>query len=151
MGKTEQNTDGAEALLRKMLKENGFQPKSPDVKIAWETFKAMCDVKFECEEDELLFETGVYDFSGKDMFFLSVVRQFTIIEEDGEYDYVEQLHMDFLYEPVPELAEFSETIWTYDFEDDFGGFFEAVEKSQVFCAVRESFIPVEFELYFDEV
>lgn len=150
MGKTEQNTDGAEALLRKMLKENGFQPKSPDVKIAWETFKAMCDVKFECEEDELLFETGVYDFSGKDMFFLSVVRQFTIIEEDGEYDYVEQLHMDFAYEPEKELKELVKTIWTYEYDGDFGRFFEEVEKCQAFCVPRDGYLPVEFELYFDE-
>lgn len=146
-----QKTEGAEALLRGMLKEQSFLPKAPDVRVAWDTFKEMSGIGFDCSEDELLFEAGVYDYSGKEMFCLSIVRQFTIIEDDGEYDYIKQLHMDFLYEPEAALRELSETIWTYDFDDDYGQFFEAVEKCPVFCTVQEGYSAVEFELYFDEI
>ena len=154
MGKVvekKRKTESAEAFLRGMLKERGFLPKEPDVLVAWETFKAMCDVSFDCSEDELLFEAGIYDYSGKEMFCLSIVRQFTIIEEEGEYDYIEQLHMDFLYEPEEMLRDLSETIWTYDFDDDFGKFFDAVERCPAFGAVRNGASAVEFEMYFDEI
>lgn len=143
-------TEEAEPVLRKLLKTNGFDPKKPSVKIGWETFKEMSKYLFDCSEDDLLFETGVYDFSDEELFYFSLIRQFTI-DVDGEYDYMEQLHMEFTYRPEAELKALTETIWTYDFDDNFERFLEAVEQSEAFQIPQKKFEPVGFDLYYDEV
>ena len=143
-------TEEAENIFRKMLKEAGFQYKEPNVKLAWGVFKEMCLVEFECAGDDLLFETGTYNFEGQEEFLLSFVRQFTI-EVDGEYDYMEQLHLDFGYKPEAELGSLKKILWTYDFDGDFSKFFQAVEQSPAFLIPQEKFVPEECELFIDEV
>lgn len=143
-------TEEAEVILKALLKEAGFHDEAPDLVTAWETFKKMCEYEFDCAEDELLFETGVYDFTGKELYYLYIVRQFTI-EVEGEYDYLEQLRMEFSYEPEGELKEMEEIISTFEFDDDFGEFIKAVEKSPAFLLPEEKYAPVGFELFTEEI
>lgn len=148
--KKKYETEEAEKMFRGLLKDAGFIEAAPDVKTAWETFKKMCEYEFDCGGDELLFEAGVYDFIGKDLLYLAIVRQFTI-EVEGEYDYMVELRMEFSYEPVGELRELEETIHTYEFDDDFEQFFVAVEKSPAFLLPQAKSTPVGFELILDEI
>ena len=53
----------------------------------------MCNIPI--EEDMILFETGTYSFTGKPMFYFSLVRQFP----DDEEEYY-QIHVDVLYSPI---------------------------------------------------
>lgn len=143
-------TEEAEKMLRDLLKDAGFKEAVPNVKTAWEAFKKMCEYEFDCGGDDLLFEAGVYDFIGKELLYLAIVRQFTI-EVEEEYDYMVELRMEFSYEPKGALRELEETISTYEFDDDFQRFFEAVEKSPAFLLPQENDTPVGFELILDEI
>lgn len=144
-------TQDAEQVLKKLLKENGFSFKEPKLMTLFDVFKEMSRVVFDCSEDELLFEAGCFDYDGEERFCLSLVRQFTIIEDEGEFDYIEQLNIDILYDVNEKVKELSETIWSYEFEDDFEQFFGAVEKSAAFGLALEVLKPVEVDLYMDEV
>ena len=53
----------------------------------------MCNIP--TEEDIILFETETYSFTGKPMFYFSLVRQFP----DDEEEYY-QIHVDVLYSPI---------------------------------------------------
>lgn len=143
-------TEEAKGIFRALLKAADFQESTPNLKTAWETFKSMCEYEFDCGGEDLLFEAGVYNFTGKDLFYLYIVRQFTLEVED-EYDYIEQLRMEFSYEPVGELKTLEERIWTYEFDDDFKAFMEAVEKSPAFLLAQKDAAPVGFELFLEEV
>ena len=56
-------------------------------------FEQMCNIP--TEEDIILFETETYSFTGKPMFYFSLVRQFP----DDEEEYY-QIHVDVLYSPI---------------------------------------------------
>lgn len=135
---------------RASLKEAGFNPKEPELKTAWEVFKKLSCLRFDCSDDSLLFETGVYDFTGEEQFYLSMVRQFTI-EVDGEYDYMEQIHLEFSYRTDEKLAGLKETFWTYDFDDDVSAFIAAVEESPAFKIPLKEYHALAVDIYQDEI
>ncbi|WP_079414266.1 hypothetical protein [Paenibacillus ferrarius] len=87
----------SEQKLKEMLDDNRL-----DVMNVWNTFKSFANQNVECAESALLFECGIYSFTGEERFHFSFVRQF-VVEEDGEYSHMEQLHCEFLYEPVEML------------------------------------------------
>lgn len=136
--------------LRASLKEAGFNPKEPDLKTAWEVFKKFNRLRFDCSDDSLLFEAGVYDVTGEEQFYLSMVRQFTI-EVDGEYDYMEQIHLDLIYPADDRLGSLNETLWTYDFDDDIPAFIAAVEESPAFNIALEEYHALASDIYQDEI
>ncbi|WP_449376291.1 hypothetical protein [Bacillus safensis] len=68
----------AESYLKDSISED-----NDDIKKVWETFKAFSKETVEGEEDkEILFQCGVYDFTGEELFHFDFVRQFTVYEED---------------------------------------------------------------------
>lgn len=142
-------TEKAEEYFKELLKKSGFDEKKPNLLTGWEVFKRMSVQTFDCFEDSLLFESGVYDFTGEALYYVSLVRQFTI-DVDGEYDYMEQLHLEFTYQQEERLLEQKTIIQTYDFDDDFQMFFEAVEKAEAFL-IPQGMTPVGVEIYMDEV
>ena len=96
----------AESYLKNKIGEG-----ANDIKKVWETFKAFCTEPVEGEEDkEILFQCGVYDFTGEELFHLDFVRQFTIYEED-EYSRMEQLHCEFLFKQIDELRKLETGEW----------------------------------------
>lgn len=147
--KTKIKTDKAEELLRKTLKECGFDENRPDMNRGWEAFKDIGAQAFDCAGEGLLFETGIYDFTGEELYYIFLIREF-ILEVDGEFDYMEQLHLEFAYQPTERLRELDERIHSFEFDDDFDRFFEAVEQSPAFLAVKDM-TPVDVDIYFDEV
>lgn len=142
-------TEQSEVLLKKRLKENGFDWKNPDLRTGWETFKQICSQKFDCADEGLMFETGVYDFTGEELYYLFLMREFTQ-EVEGEFDYMEQLHLEFSYPSDEQLQEQEERIHSSEFDEEFEKFFEAVEQSSIFRNLQGK-KPIGAEVYFDEV
>lgn len=112
----------AESYLKGSIGE-----KTDEINKVWETFKAFSKETVEGEEDkEILFQCGVYDFTGEELFHLDFVRQFTIYEED-DYSHMEQLHCEFLFKPTSELKKLKVVEeWSMDY-DDIDHFFNHVE------------------------
>lgn len=102
-------------------------------------FEEMCSIPV--KNDMILFETGTYSFTGEQMFYFSLVRQFPNDEE--EYY---QIRVDVLYVPSVENSYFQQSIWNEDID---GNIFNYVKESQefVFCKDKEIF---KVEIYLDE-
>ena len=106
-----------------------------------DAFAAMCKLPVG-EPDDLLFETGTFDFTGKKLFYFSLVRQFRFQDED---EFV-QLHLDVRYAPSPATKRLSCTEWSSLTERDF---FDLVRSSAAYRAVKE--MPVaQVEIYIEE-
>ncbi len=120
-----------------------------DIKKVWETFKNFCQVPVEGEEDqEILIQCGVYDFTGEELFHFDFVRQFTVYDED-DYAHMEQLHCEFYYKPTVELRNIEIEEWSMDYED-IDDFFNHIENLQEF-KIPLNLKPIKLEIYQEEV
>lgn len=81
-----------------------------------DAFAAMCRLPVG-DPDDLLFETGTYNFTGKKQFYFSLVRQFQYKSGD---EYI-QLRLDVCYAPSPATARICDTEWASLTEGDFFG------------------------------
>ncbi|WNS75694.1 hypothetical protein RRV45_01190 [Bacillus sp. DTU_2020_1000418_1_SI_GHA_SEK_038] len=134
----------AESYLKNMIGED-----TDDIKRVWETFKVFCKKPVVGEEDiEILFQCGVYNFTGEELFLFDFVRQFTVYEED-EYSRMEQLHCKFLFKPTDELSKLETGEWSmdYDYIDDF---FNHIENLQEF-KIPLNLKPIKSEIFQEEV
>lgn len=100
-----------------------------------DTFEKMCAIPLDTditdeEDDIVLFETGVFDFTGKPQFIFSLVRQYP--DGDGEYF---QLHMDVFFTPDEKNSHISCTEWSDCIDGDF---FEFVKNSEAYIAVKDA-------------
>ena len=75
-------------------------------------FEDMC--KTSTEEDLLLNEYGVYDFTGEELFYYDLVRQ----HPDGEGEYY-QLRVSLMFSPDEENRYLEDTLWSDDTNDNF--------------------------------
>ena len=82
-------------------------------------FEEMC--KTPIEQDLLLNEYGVYDFTGEDLFYYDLVRQYP----DGEDEYY-QLRVSVVFSPDEENRGLEDTLWSDDTDDNF---FDYIRKS----------------------
>lgn len=82
-------------------------------------FDEMC--KTPIEEDLLLNEYGVYNFTGEDLFYYDLVRQFP----DGEGEYY-QLRVSIMFIPDEENRSLQATLWSNDTDENF---FEYIRRS----------------------
>ena len=96
--------------LLEYLKNNISINKSLDEII--NTFEEMC--KTPIEEDLLLSEYGVYDFTGEDLFYYDLVRQYP----DGEDEYY-QLRVSIMFSPDKENHHLKDTLWSDDTTENF--------------------------------
>jgi hypothetical protein len=120
-----------------------------DIKKVWETFKDFCKEPVEGEEDkEILFQCGVYDFTGEELFHFDFVRQFTVYEED-EYSHMEQLHCEFLFKPTVELRKLEVSEWSMDY-GDIDDFLNHIENLQEF-KIPLNLKSIKSEIYQEEV
>ena len=94
-----------------------------------DAFVAMCRLSVG-DPDDLLFETGTYNFTGKKLFYFSLVRQFQYKRGD---EYI-QLHLDICYTPSPAIARICDTEWGSLLEGDF---FDMVRSSTAYAKVKD--------------
>ncbi|MGG4155843.1 hypothetical protein [Bacillus muralis] len=134
----------AESYLKNKIGNN-----TDDIKEVWEIFKAFCIERVEGEDDqEILFQCGISDFSGDELLYFDFVRQFTVYEED-EYSRMEQLHCEFSFKPTDELRKVVVSKWSMDFDhlSDFFTHLETLQEFQVPLNLKQ----VKIEIYQEEV
>ena len=93
------------------------------------------------DDDILLFETGVYDFTGEDLFYFSITRQFP----DGSDEYY-QLHFDVMYRVTPENKNLSSCSWS---DEIHGGFLRLYQKHEGLSGNKEQGI-LNIDVYMDQ-
>jgi len=136
--------------LKQMMAEVGLDSTQLEPQQAWEVFKRFAARPVECASDGLLFQCGVYDFTGKPMFHFDFVRQFTI-EKRGDCDHIEQLHIEFLFEPTQQVRDMRFNKWSFDFQS-LDEFFRFIEAHQEFRATIESAVrPAHVKLYQERI
>lgn len=116
------------------MNEIEFSLNNPTPSLAWKGYKRFSRKEVICADDGFLFQIGCYNFTGEQLFYLDFVRQFTIENKQGEYDHMEQLHIEFTRQPTPELEELENNLWAYDFDSP-SAFFSAVENMKEFQVV----------------
>ena len=92
-------------------------------------FQDMCTVSVG-EPDDLLFETGTYDFTGEKLFYFTLARQFQFMD-DNEYV---QLRMNVLFLPTAATRHLYSVKWGNQTKGDFWG---KVQRSRAYKAVRD--------------
>ena len=82
-------------------------------------FEEMC--KTSIDDDLLLLEYGIYDFTGVELFYYDLVRQYP----DGKGEYV-QLRVRLMFSPDEENRCLEDTLWSDDTDENF---FDYIRKS----------------------
>ncbi len=103
-------------------------------------FQKICETPI--DDDSILFETGVFDFSGnEEHFYFSLVWQFP--NGDDEYRHI---HVDVLYAPTKENRKFQESQWSDCMEENI---FDYIRKSPayLYCLNNEY---INIEIFADE-
>ena len=144
----------AAAVLTDILAEVSGPAASSDAVAAWDAFKRFATLPVTPEPPErleerggdmLLCEFGVYNWPWssltREVFLVDLVRQFSILGVDGEYDSMEHVHCSIAFDPKPELRRLaSNTIWSDP--DRRREWFADVEQSDAFVALRTA-LPLE--------
>ena len=88
-------------------------------------FREVCEPNFVEYDDIYLFETGVYNFSGDDLFYFSLVLQY---QNPGDDEYM-QIHFNITYLLIKELQLMENNIvWSEDVDD----FWSTIKTSNAF-------------------
>lgn len=129
----------SENILEMILEQKDFSKDKPDAEKAVSAFMEFSKYKFDCEMDEMLWETGTFDFTGTRLYYFSLVRQFQLEEEDEFW----QLHLVLMYEEEPKISTPNECLWESE-----GDFFEKIMNSEAYRSLigREC----KCNIYFDE-
>lgn len=102
------------------------------------------DVVIDEDGDMLLYEWGVYGFTGPESFQFDITRQFIVTGEDEPY----QLHLTLHFAPTDALRQFKNgNEWCHS-PDGLPAFRQFVESSAPFGALADA-KPSRVELYFD--
>ena len=92
------------------------------------------DVAIDEDGDMLLYEWGVYGFTGPESFQLGITRQFIVTGEDEPY----QLHLTLHFAPTDALRQLkSDSEWCHS-PDELPAFRQSVESSAPFRAVADA-------------
>ncbi|WP_108671826.1 hypothetical protein [Peribacillus acanthi] len=131
----------AESYLKNKISKN-----MTDIMKVWEVFKAFGKEQVEGEDEiALLFQCGVYDFTGEEQFYFDLVRHFTIYEGE-EYSHMEQLHCEFVFEPTEELHKLETSLMYFDYEGDVEDFYSEVESLEEF-RIPLRYRPLRLDVY----
>jgi hypothetical protein len=122
--------------LKTLLLEHGITSHS-DGSRAWDAFKRFGRAQFGRDDVGLLFQVGVFTFSGAPEFYFDPVCQFETRDEDGEHDHFEQTHCELSCPVSDELRSVRRELWSFDFSSA-DAFYQAVEALPEFqVAVRQ--------------
>ena len=133
----ESPADNPAVLLGRRLADS-LREKIPDTATLPEIltyFEEMCRIPVEnaeIDDDLLLYETGVFGFSGSDEIHFSRTRQFP----DGEGEYV-QVRLDARYPDREGSVQLQDTLWS-DWLDDKESFFDYIRRSAAYTALSDT-------------
>jgi hypothetical protein len=132
-------------VLHDLLRARGLDPmRPPSVGETWEVFKEFIEIQFETEgpdSDGVIFQTGTFNFHGQDEFYLDFLRQFQVVDQDGDHDHYEQLHCEFRFPATEATRLFGKfNIWWFsgDEAQPWGEFVGLVERRPEFIAFRST-------------
>jgi hypothetical protein len=141
----------AASTLSGILAELRSQRSVAPALVVWEAFKRFAALpvapqapeSLDEQGDLLLFEWGLHDEPSSDepqqAFFVDLVRQFSILAEDGEYEQMEQVHCRMWFARSPALRRLgSGTIWS---DGDQRRWIAKVERSGCFAALQAASPP----------
>ncbi len=132
----------AEKHLKKMIGD-----ETNDLLNIWQKFKSFAQEVVEGEEEKaILFQCGTYNFTGEKLFYYDFVRQFAD-EEDG---HIQQLHCEFVFEPIKELKILKATKWYFDTDGEIEEFFNKIENLKQF-KIPLNHTSLKFNVYQEEV
>ncbi len=119
-----------------LLRQHGVSNSSASGLAAWTAFKEYGREVFGPESVGLLFQVGVYTFTGAPLFYFDPLCQFEFTDKDGEHDHFEQLHCELTCPASDSLKSVKTSLWSFDYPaaDDF---FAAVEALPEFQAAIE--------------
>lgn len=96
------------------------------------------------DTDGLLFQYGVYNFTGRPMFTLDLLRQFELRDHRGEYEAYRQAGYELLFVPTDRLTDLGEwESWWFDrpdIEDDLESWFAGVRANNVWTIARSEVV-----------
>ena len=113
-----------ETALLTFLKERISETNTLDEII--DAFEEMCQTPI--EDDLLMLEYGVFDWTGEDLFYFELVRQYP--DGDGEYY---QLRVSLALAPDHECRELEEVLWSDDTDENF---FAYIRKSSGYAYAK---------------
>lgn len=142
-------TEQAQHILERILKEISGGGKAITLGQALEAFRKFSETAFDCAEDLLLWETGLFDLGEGPRFLCALVRQFSI-EADGEYDHMEQLHLELYFDAAQLPPDAAMILWSSDCGDSFPAFLAAVEQTPPYRLLASA-PSLACEIYFEEL
>jgi hypothetical protein len=150
-------SDEAEGRLRALIAASGVdleRPTTADVARTWDAVRAASaerpdDIDQSEDGDDLLAEYGVFAFTGPETYHLGIARQFSFLDEDGEWSHFAQLQCTFHFAPTAELKALDRwSLWASDAED----FFADALAAPGFRVVEEQgLVPLRLEIHYEEV
>ena len=105
--------------LVEFLKANIKEGMSIDEII--DIFKQMCEIPTDDEDECILFETGAYDFTGENIFYFNLIRQYE--SKDDEYY---QVFVKLCFAPDSFNTKLYDEIWSDSIDEDI---YSAIKKS----------------------
>lgn len=135
--RVESSVNNPAVLLGRRLADS-LREKIPDTATLLEIltyFEEICRIPIEnveIEDNLLLYETGVFGFSGTDEIHFSLTRQFS----DGEGEYV-QVRLDARYPDREDSIQLQDTLWS-DWVDDKKSFFDYIRRSAAYTALADT-------------
>ena len=81
------------------------------------------------EGESILFEAGTYNFTGENLFYFNLVKQYP--NDDEEYI---QEHTDILFAPDAENRDLKECVWNFDIEGDI---FSYIKNSKAYAYAKQ--------------
>ncbi|PLT27561.1 hypothetical protein [Peribacillus deserti] len=119
--------------------------RTNDVKHVWSVFKTFANEKVIGEEEKaILFQCGVYNYTGEKLFYFDFVRQFSV--EDGS---IQQLHCEFVFTPNKQLKKLEASEWFFESEGNLEEFFDDIENLDEF-KIPISHTPLKLNIYQEE-
>jgi hypothetical protein len=150
-------SDEAEGRLRALIAAAGVDPENletADVARTWDAVRQAFaerpdDIDQSEDGDGLLAQYGVYAFTGPETYQVEIARQFSFLDEDGEWTHFAQLHCIFHFAATGELKEVGRgELWSWDAED----FFADALATPGFRIVEErGLVPLRLEIDYEEV
>jgi hypothetical protein len=119
--------------LAALLHQHGAAGPQVAPALAWEAFKAFGRQVASHDGVGLLFQLGVFNFTGEPLFYFGPVCQFERLDADGEHDGFEQIHCELSCPPTTGLEGVEASLWSFGFAS-VEEFFQAVESTPQFKA-----------------
>lgn len=133
--------------ILEMLKQS--IPKSVTVSEMVDIFELICQIPLDSEEDDLLYENGVFSFDGAEKFYFSLTRQFMTEETEDEYM---QLQCALKFPVDEQNRNFKMTYWSEAEDEDFETFFDTVRHSPAYQYLMQADIRCnDIDLFLDEI